>query len=145
MPDIVNAVLLRANEVLLARRSPTRKAYAGLWSFPGGHVEAGESLDQALHRELQEEVGISPTAFCRVTQIADPASATTIYHMYAVTAWTGAPAIRDHEHSELRWFTLSAAMLVGDLALPDYRALFAELAAESPALAPSAIRGIPRP
>jgi 8-oxo-dGTP diphosphatase len=131
MPDIVNAVLLRANEVLLARRSPTRKAYAGLWSFPGGHVEEGESLEQAMHRELQEEVGIVPLVFRRLTQIGDPVAATTIYHMYAVTAWTGEPTIQDHEHSELRWFALSAAMLVSDLALQAYRPLFAELARAS--------------
>ena len=132
MPDIVNAVLLRANEVLLARRSPTRKAYAGLWSFPGGHVEEGESLEQALHRELQEEVGIAPLVFRRLAEIDDPVSATTIYHMYAVTAWTGEPTIRDHEHSELRWFALSVAMLVDDLALQDYRPMFAGLARASP-------------
>jgi 8-oxo-dGTP diphosphatase len=128
MPDIVNAVLLRANEVLLAKRSPTRRAYAGLWSFPGGHVEAGESLEQALHRELEEEVGISPTDFRLFSQITDPASATTIYHMYVVTAWTGTPTIRDSEHTELRWFALRAAMLAEGLALPDYCALFAEVA-----------------
>ena len=60
MPDIVNAVLLKRRNVLLARRSPTRRAYADRWSFPGGHVETGENLEQALRRELREEIGVAP-------------------------------------------------------------------------------------
>src|SRR5437667_5927330 len=55
MTDIVNGLLLRNGAVLLARRSAGRQAYPNRWSFPGGHVEAGESLDDALIRELREE------------------------------------------------------------------------------------------
>ncbi len=127
MPDIVNGVLLRQGEVLLARRSPTRKAYAGRWSFPGGHVETGENLEQALHRELDEEVGIAPVNYRCVAQMVDPSSSDTVYHMFAITEWTGQPSICDREHTELRWFTLSAAMSIVDLALEDYRPMFAEL------------------
>lgn len=47
MSNIVNALLVREGTVLLARRSPRRAAYPGLWSFPGGHVEANETLDEA--------------------------------------------------------------------------------------------------
>jgi 8-oxo-dGTP pyrophosphatase MutT (NUDIX family) len=54
VPDIVNAVMLRERCVLLAKRSATRRSYPGLWSFPGGHVERGEDLNRALHRELGE-------------------------------------------------------------------------------------------
>jgi ADP-ribose pyrophosphatase YjhB (NUDIX family) len=46
--DIVNAVLLRQPRVLLARRSMARRAYPGLWSFPGGHVEATRLSGLAL-------------------------------------------------------------------------------------------------
>ena len=52
----------------------------------------------------------------------------TLYHLYAVTSWTGEPAILDDEHSELKWFALSEAMSVPDLALEDYRPMFADLA-----------------
>jgi 8-oxo-dGTP diphosphatase len=128
MPDIVNAVLLRGDEVLLAKRSQTRKAYASRWSFPGGHVEEGEDFEQALHRELQEEVGIVPVTFRHLTRITDQASPATTYHMYAITEWTGEPEIRDLEHTELRWFELPAALSIGDLALEDYRPMLAELA-----------------
>ena len=61
MRNIVNALLLRQGSVLLARRSPHPKAYPGLWSFPGRHVQAGETLEQALirlqPRQLRAEVG----------------------------------------------------------------------------------------
>jgi hypothetical protein len=49
--------------------------------------------------------------------------------MYAVTGWHGEPEILDQEHSELRWFALSAATALPDLALEAYRSLFDGLAA----------------
>ncbi|EAP89909.1 NTP pyrophosphohydrolase [Oceanicaulis sp. HTCC2633] len=49
--------------VLLARR-PEGKQHAGLWEFPGGKVEPGESPEQALVRELREELGIEPCEQC---------------------------------------------------------------------------------
>jgi 8-oxo-dGTP diphosphatase len=128
MPDIVNAVLLRGDEVLLAKRSRTRKAYASRWSFPGGHVEEGEDFEQALHRELQEEIGIVLVEYRKLLPIADPLTKDTIYRMYAVTAWHGDPKVCDQEHSELKWFQLNAASRLAGLALEAYRPLFAELA-----------------
>jgi mutator protein MutT len=136
MRDIVNALLTREATVLLARRSLRRKSYAGLWSFPGGHVEQNESLEQALVRELGEEVGIVPVAFRLLRSIDDPNSATDdpiVYHMYLVTDWRGGePAIHDGEHSELRWFTRAAAIALPDLALDDYRPLLLEIAELAP-------------
>lgn len=126
--DIVNGLLVGRGEILLARRSPHRRAYPGLWSFPGGHVEEGESLDAALIRELREEIGIVPTSFGWRTRIADPnAPDSVVYHMAVVEAWTGEPALLGDEHTELRWHGLAAACSLPDLALPDYRSLFIEL------------------
>jgi 8-oxo-dGTP diphosphatase len=90
MRNIVNGVLVRQGAVLLVRRSLHRKAYPGLWSFPGGHVEENESLPEALARELREEIGIVPTTTALVGSIVDPNSKPTDridYHLYAVTAW----------------------------------------------------------
>lgn len=55
------AIVQKKNgEFLLASR-PVGKPWAGWWEFPGGKVEVGESPAQALSRELQEEIGITPT------------------------------------------------------------------------------------
>ena len=61
---VVAAALVDGDgRVLLARR-PEGKAHAGLWEFPGGKVEAGESPEAALVRELREELGVEPCAEC---------------------------------------------------------------------------------
>jgi mutator protein MutT len=128
MVDIVNAVMLHRHRVLLAKRSIGRRSYPGLWSFPGGHVEPGESLEQALHRELGEEIGIVPTNYHALAPLPDPLSANIAYHPFAVTAWQGEPRILDQEHSELAWFDLDIAIRLPDLALESYRCLFVDLA-----------------
>jgi mutator protein MutT len=108
MRTIVNALFVRDGMVLLVRRSLHRSTYPGLWSFPGGHVEQGETLADALVREVQEEVGVTPTTLSFLGVIADPNTAAddpATYHMYAVTLWDGGdPFIRDDEHMELCWF-----------------------------------------
>lgn len=133
MRNIVNALLLSEDKVLLARRSPHRKAYPNRWSFPGGHVEGDETFDQALCREVSEELGIVPLAYRLLTRISDPnaTSEPICYHLYAVTEWEGEPAIVDEEHSELRWFSLCKANSLVGLALEAYRAVFVELMAQS--------------
>lgn len=127
---VVNAVLVRGGAVLLGRRSAHRKTYAGLWSFPGGHVETGETLDAALVREAREEIGVVPTVFRRWGAIADPkapASDPVAYHLFVVDAWDGGePVALGDEHSELRWFVARAACALPDLALDEYRRVFAE-------------------
>ena len=124
--DIVNAVLIADGQVLLARRSAHRKAYANCWSFPGGHVQAGESRGNALVRELREELGVIPLASGKLGKIAEPEPETNgnvIYHFYAVTAWTGEPRLIGDEHSEMRWFDVDAACALSGLALPEYEAV----------------------
>ncbi|MEM7025914.1 MAG: NUDIX domain-containing protein [Pseudomonadota bacterium] len=125
--DVVNGLVVRKGVVLLARRSVFRESYPGKWSFPGGHVEAGEALTSALIRELQEEVGISPTEFGHLRSSPDP-NGFVVYHFFEVTAWQGGmPVLRGAEHSELRWFRPSDAIELPDLAVPCYRTLLINL------------------
>ncbi len=126
MPDIVNAVLIGPEGVLLGRRSPDRRAYPNRWSFPGGHVEAGESFESALRREIEEELGLTLRSFSFLTTI-EVVNPTASFHLYTSTAWDGQPAIRDREHTELRWFTPQEAEALDDLALEEYRPLFRSL------------------
>lgn len=135
MRDIVNALLVERGRVLLARRSPRRKAYPGLWSFPGGHMEKGEDFEAALERELREEIGIDPIEHRLIGRIADPNAAAddpATYHMYVVTEWRGDPRLLDHEHTELRWFEPVEAIALPDLALVEYRPLLQELSQANP-------------
>ena len=55
--QVVCGILRRGGKMLVSCRS--KGAYAGYWEFPGGKVEAGESLEQALDRELREELGVN--------------------------------------------------------------------------------------
>ena len=57
--QVAVGVLIRSDDSFLLTSRPEGKAYAGYWEFPGGKLEVGESVAQALARELQEEIGIT--------------------------------------------------------------------------------------
>jgi 8-oxo-dGTP diphosphatase len=104
--EVAAAVMLRAdgNEFLLARR-PEGKVYAGYWEFPGGKVEAGETVRAALVRELREELGISVTACSPwLTRVFTYPHATVRLNFWRVTAWDGEIGITSPlEHSAVDW------------------------------------------
>jgi 8-oxo-dGTP diphosphatase len=56
--DVAVGILIRADGSFLLTSRPAGKVYAGYWEFPGGKLEAGETVGQALKRELHEELGI---------------------------------------------------------------------------------------
>lgn len=60
--EVAVGVLCRPDGQFLLTTRPEGKAYAGYWEFPGGKIEAGETVEQALRRELQEELGITIAA-----------------------------------------------------------------------------------
>ena len=89
--------------VLLARR-PEGKSMAGLWEFPGGKVHEGETPEQALVRELTEELGIDTRESC-LAPVAFASHRYADFHLlmplYVCRVWHGAPAPR--EGQELSW------------------------------------------
>ncbi|MDO9220018.1 MAG: Nudix family hydrolase [Thiobacillus sp.] len=100
--EVVAAVLTRPNgEVMLASR-PTGKVYAGYWEFPGGKVEAGESLRMALARELTEELGIAVVRADRwITRVFTYEHATVRLNFFRVVEWQGEP--HPHEGQTFSW------------------------------------------
>ena len=104
--EVAAAVMLRADgqEFLLAQR-PEGKVYAGYWEFPGGKVEAGESVRDALIRELQEELGITVSACSPwLTRQFTYPHATVRLHFWRVTAWDGEIGITAPlEHAAVNW------------------------------------------
>lgn len=102
------AVLLEDGKVLLAKRTATRSNYPGIWDFVGGHCEPGETFEEALRRELVEEIGIEAIDFV-VLMVVDE-SPDFILNLFLVTKWNGEVSNRDeHEHERVEWFSLHEA------------------------------------
>jgi 8-oxo-dGTP diphosphatase len=89
--------------VLLARR-PAGKQLAGLWEFPGGKVESGERPEEALIRELREELGIAVEEAC-LAPLTFASHAYEAFHLlmplYVCRRWEG--AVRGLEGQALQW------------------------------------------
>ncbi len=93
--DVAVGVLMQGEEFLLTSR-PEGKVYAGYWEFPGGKLEAGESVEQALRRELQEELGITiGQAQVWKTQMVDYPHALVRLHFCKVWDWQGELQMRE--------------------------------------------------
>lgn len=99
---VLAAVIQRDKRYLVCRR-PAHKRHGGLWEFPGGKLEPGETLLAAANRELGEELAASAVKVGRpLFSIADPGSPFVIE--FVPTVICGEPACL--EHTELRWATL---------------------------------------
>ncbi|WP_308124588.1 8-oxo-dGTP diphosphatase MutT [Maritalea mobilis] len=116
---LVSAVALidRDNRVLLAQR-PEGKSMAGLWEFPGGKVEPGETPEAALVRELHEELGIETWDSC-LAPLTFASHSYDDFHLlmplFACRKWTGIPRAQEGQTlawaraSELRDYPMPAA------------------------------------
>ena len=85
----VGVLVLEDGSFLLTSR-PTGKAYAGYWEFPGGKLEADETVEEALRRELQEEIGITihDCMLWKIERIDYPHALVQL-NFCKVTQWTG--------------------------------------------------------
>ncbi len=100
--DVAAAVIERDDGSFLLAQRPQGKAYAGYWEFPGGKVEAGEPVAEALRRELHEELGIDlKQAYPWITRVYNYPHATVRLHFHRVLKWSGKP--HPHEEQALAW------------------------------------------
>lgn len=122
--DVAVGVLLQADGQFLLTSRPEGKVYAGYWEFPGGKLELGETVEQALRRELHEELGIViGQAQVWKTQLVDYPHALVRLHFCKVWDWQGQLQMREAQSHA--WQTLPVAVqpvLPGTLPVLDWLA-----------------------
>jgi 8-oxo-dGTP diphosphatase len=115
--EVAAGILLDSQQHFLMGQRPVGKPYAGYWEFPGGKVEAGETLFQALQRELQEELGITIHSSVDLMMIEhDYPHAYVRIHVSVIRDWTGEPT--GCENQALSWQDLNRDQLTVDPLLP---------------------------
>lgn len=102
---VVAAALIDADGRVLVQQRPPGKPMAGLWEFPGGKIDAGETPEAALRRELAEELGIAIDESCLAPAVfaSEPmADRHLLLLLYVLRKWPGSPEAR--HASAIKWF-----------------------------------------
>jgi len=100
--EVAAAVLQRPDGRFLLAQRPVDKIWAGYWEFPGGKLEAGETPEHALKRELHEELGITvQQAWPWITRTFTYPHATVRLNFFRVTEWSG--ELHPHEGQQFAW------------------------------------------
>jgi 8-oxo-dGTP diphosphatase len=103
--DVAVGVLIRGDGAFLLTSRPPGKVYAGYWEFPGGKLETGETVEQALRRELMEEIGVTIGAAHRWRDtLVDYPHALVRLNFCKVFDWQG--ELHMHEGQSYAWQTL---------------------------------------
>lgn len=103
---VVAVILVRADRVLLCHRSPGRRWYPDVWDFPGGHVLPGEHPEDALRREVAEELGaaLERVDGAPVLRQVDPQAGLDLT-VWVSRHWRGSIAnLQPEEHDAIGWF-----------------------------------------
>lgn len=97
MITVVCGIIERGELVMAARRA-SHKAHPGKWEFPGGKLEASETAEQALHRELAEELMIKILVTGRLPEVVHAYPTHTVCLYPLVCQWiSGTPQLTDHD------------------------------------------------
>lgn len=101
--EVTGAIIVKDGKILGAKRG-SGKSLAGYWEFPGGKIEPGETAEQALYRELKEELHCEAEIGRHVTTTEHEYDfAIIVLSTYYCTLKDGEPQLTEHE--EIRWMT----------------------------------------
>jgi 8-oxo-dGTP diphosphatase len=124
--ECVACLLIADGNVLAERRQLTKTLAPGAVAIPGGHIEAGEEPEEALRREMQEELGVVPRDPRYVCTLLHRSEELRRLHYFAVTEWEG--TITNHEAAALLWLPLTALegldFDVDRIAVAEYRRVY---------------------
>ena len=119
-------MLMREGQLLIEKRSPTKRLLPNAFSIPGGHIEPGESIGAALARELQEELGLVAEKSRFVCTLHSWAQTLRRLHYFAIEAWTGELVMQ--EAAELHWIDIDAVnrldLPADQIALQEYQRIY---------------------
>ncbi|SDV00748.1 ADP-ribose pyrophosphatase YjhB, NUDIX family [Microlunatus sagamiharensis] len=115
---IAIVALIEDGRLMLGHRRPARRWYPDCWDLFGGHVEPGESPEQAARRECREEIGVEVLDLHPIeATLDDPA---IVAHAFLARRWVGEPVNAEpDEHDAVSWFT-AAELPRLRLAQPSY-------------------------
>lgn len=103
--DVAVGILIAPDGAFLLTSRPVGKVYAGYWEFPGGKLEAGETVEQALRRELQEEIGVTiGSADIWKVSVVDYPHGLVRLHFCKVRDWDG--DLQMQEGQQFGWHKL---------------------------------------
>ena len=101
----VGLVFNEHGQILIAQR-PAHTSHPGFWEFPGGKIESGETAEQGLVRELQEEVGITPLIYTALKEVPyDYATKKVLLKVFRIESFEGEPY--GAEGQVIRWVNIA--------------------------------------
>ncbi|WP_165311504.1 NUDIX hydrolase [Vibrio ziniensis] len=105
--ECVSFIFVKDGQVLLEQRSKSKETDPGLIAIPGGHLEYGETQQQALLREIKEELDVVPNNATFLCSLYHPTIELQLLHYYVITEWEG--SILSLEADAVAWYPIDNA------------------------------------
>ncbi|MBY8314788.1 NUDIX domain-containing protein [Vibrio fluvialis] len=124
--ECVSFLLVKNGQMLLEKRSAAKTHDPNIVAIPGGHIELGENQTDALLRELDEELAVSPQKSVYLCSLYHPTGELQLLHYYVIPQWSG--DIACHEADEVFWANIDPNAVETDsdkLAVMEYQRLYA--------------------